>query len=102
MQVTSNLDEIVKHPEYNKDGNSIDLPVAQVNVYTDGMVVSHDYSCPVCRRNHAVLDMRVGIMDTCWSCRKEGYRIVKVSKNGWLKNLVDVLFGDKRRITVGK
>lgn len=54
-----------------------DLQVKDVNVYIhpSGMIMTHDYSCPVCREDHAILSR--GIMQPCWKCQEKGYTIVK-------------------------
>lgn len=54
------------------------LKVKDVNVYIHPslMLSTHDYSCPVCRERHAVLNQSTGIMQPCRVCEKE-YEIVK-------------------------
>lgn len=68
----------------------IGLPVQNVNVFMhdSGMCATHDYSCPCCRTNHALLDLSTGLMQPCTECSKT-YRIVKVEKNkkGFWKRL---------------
>ena len=56
-----------------------ELAVSSVNVYMhdSGMICTHDYSCPTCRKDKAVLHLSTGIMQPCWSCQKLGYKIVK-------------------------
>jgi hypothetical protein len=50
-----------------------------VNVYMhdSGLICTHDYSCPCCRENSAVLDLSNGIMQPCRICSAKGYRIIK-------------------------
>lgn len=57
------------------------LVVKDVTVVYDPslMTCSHDYSCPICRENHAVLSS--GIMQPCWGCQKKGYKIVRKNKD---------------------
>jgi len=59
--------------------------VKDVNVWLhpSGMIMTHDYSCPVCRENHAIISN--GVMIPCRECEKEGFRIVKLkpSKLSW-------------------
>lgn len=60
-----------------------ETPVKDVNVYVhdSGMFAVHDYSCPVCREKHAIIDLSCGIMQPCRACEKLGYRVVKC--DGW-------------------
>jgi hypothetical protein len=83
MQITHNT---------NGDGLPLypnDLQVKTVNVYMhdSGMVCTHDYSCPVCRENHAVLDGGTGLMAPCRVCEKD-YKIVKIDKRNWFQKLI--------------
>ena len=65
-------------------------PVKDVHVYFDPsfMTCRHDYSCPVCRENYAVLNLNKGIMGPCWSCQEEGWELDKVDKRTWLQKLL--------------
>lgn len=60
--------------------------VKDVNVYIhdSGMIGTHDYSCPVCRTNHAVVTFDSGLMQPCWPCQKLGYKLIKVDKKSLL------------------
>ena len=60
-------------PDYPKN-----LQVKDVNVFMhdSGMLATHDYSCPCCRKNHAILDLSCGLMNPCHDC-SEVYTIVK-------------------------
>lgn len=71
-------------PNFPKEGVSIQ----DVNVYIhdSGMLAIHDYSCPVCRENHAVLDLSVGIMNPCRRCEKNGYELIK-KKKSWFERI---------------
>ena len=79
--------EYIEYPE--------NLKVKDVNVYVhpSNMMMTHDYSCPICRENHAVISK--GIMQPCWDCRKEGFQILKRNlKRKWYhfftpKHLID-------------
>jgi hypothetical protein len=66
------------------------LKVIDVNVYLhdSGMVCTHDYSCPCCRKNHAVLNLSSGIMHPCWDCQKS-YSLIKVDRRSILKKIFD-------------
>ena len=59
------------------------LKVKAVNVFMhdSGMIMTHDYSCPVCRAKHAVIT--AGIMQPCWSCQSDGYKITKRKTKKW-------------------
>jgi len=63
------------------------LPVEDVIVIFDPslMAATHNYSCPVCRENHAV--MSSGLMTPCWGCRKEGWKLHKPDTRPWWKKL---------------
>lgn len=82
MQHTHDIDE----PGYEWPEN---LPVQDVHVYVhpSGMAMSHDYSCPVCRINHAVIDGSTGVMGPCWSCQAKNWEIIQVDKRPWWKKL---------------
>lgn len=73
-------------PDYPKD-----TQVKDVNVWLhdSGMIASHDYSCSICRKNHAILDLNSGIMQVCNECHDKGYSVIKV-KSGW-RWLIDLL-----------
>lgn len=62
-----------------------------VNVYMhdSGMVCHHDYACPVCSVNHAVLDLTNSIFQPCRNCQKQGWAIGKKVKS---KNFIQRLF----------
>ena len=75
------------------------LPVKDVNVYMhdSGMMATHDYSCPVCRENKAILVMSprgtlpAGVMHPCWKCQDKGYQMIKVEKSWWTRLLFKLL-----------
>jgi hypothetical protein len=80
--------------EYQTNGVGLpnypdDLQVKDVSVYLhdSGLIATHDYSCPVCRRNHANLNLNTGIMQPCWKCSLKGYELIK---HNWFTEL---LFG---------
>lgn len=60
----------------------------EVWFHDGGMISTHDYSCPCCRKKHAVLDHSTGIMQPCWGCQKLGYRIVKIRPQSRWKKLL--------------
>lgn len=56
-----------------------EVPVTPVNVWMhdSGMVCQHDYSCPVCRTEHAVMQLHTGVMQPCWVCQTRGFILVR-------------------------
>ncbi len=67
-----------------------ELKVKDVNLYLHDslMFCTHDYSCPVCRENHALKDSD-GIMQPCDKCSEKYGRIKKKRKSllqrvGWV------------------
>jgi len=69
------------------------LAVKDVNVYVhpSGMLMTHDYSCPICRENHAMLSG--GVMTPCWECREKGW-ITKKEKQSpsMLERIIAAIF----------
>ena len=65
------------------------VPVEDVVLIYDPSLMgcTHNYSCPVCRENHAVLDGSTGVMGPCWSCKEDGWEIIKVDNRHWWKKL---------------
>lgn len=85
MQITheTNGEGLLNYP--------VDVPVKDVNVYMhdSGMMAQHDYSCPCCRKNHAVLDLTCGIMKPCRVCEKD-YALIKIDKRKWWQKLFNI------------
>ena len=65
------------------------LDVKDVKVVMDPslMTCAHDYSCPVCRKNHAVLSLGEGLMKPCWTCA-EDWKLVRIDKRNWFQKLI--------------
>jgi len=65
------------------------LPVEDVVVIYDPSLMgcTHNYSCPVCRENHAVLNGGTGVMGPCRSCKKENWEIIQVDKRPWWQKI---------------
>lgn len=61
------------------------LKVKDVNVFMhdSGMFATHDYSCPCCRKNHAVLDLTCGLMKPCYSCSNNYELVKKKPRKSW-------------------
>lgn len=49
----------------------------KVWIHPSGMIANHNYSCPVCREYHAILDFDTGIMQPCSRCQMNDYRVVQ-------------------------
>ena len=85
MQVTheTNGKGFVNFPE--------NFPVKDVNVFRhdSGMLATHDYSCPCCRKSHAVLDLSTGLMHPCRKCEKD-YALIKIDKRKWWQRLLNL------------
>ena len=64
------------------------VQVKDVNVYIhdSGMMAQHNYSCPCCRENHAVLDLSCGLMKPCRRCEKD-YALIKIDNRKWWQKL---------------
>lgn len=83
MQITHDIDDRDFHYPEN-------LPVKDVHVFIhpSGMLMTHDYSCPVCRDNHAVISG--GLMQPCWDCQQDGYALIKIDKRPLWKQIFGV------------
>ena len=66
-----------------------DVKVKDVNVWMhdSGMIMTHDYSCPVCREESAVIDGSTGLMQPCRKCEIKGYRLIKIKPKNWFQKL---------------
>lgn len=60
---------IEKHPE--------------IIVQDDGSPVgiTHTFPCPVCRKQHAILDR--GVFEPCWDCQSSGWFLVNTKDMKW-------------------
>lgn len=56
------------------------------HIVSHGVCAEHDYSCPVYRNEHSVLDMSTGVFQPSWKAQKAGWHLVKADT--WLKNFV--------------
>lgn len=83
MQITHNTNGkgLLLYPD--------DVKVAPVNVYMhdSGMFATHDYSCPCCREESAILDLSSGLMKPCWKCGKD-YELKKIDKRSWWEKIL--------------
>jgi len=67
-----------------------ELPVEDVLVVFDPslMAATHNYSCPICRDDKAVLSM--GIMQPCRKCQGDGWNLIKVDSRPCWKRLLNI------------
>jgi len=74
-------DDSVPYPE-----DSPEVKDVNVWIHPSLLIITHDYSCPICREKHAVISN--GVMTPCWECRKEGFRVIKLNSTNkcWLYN----------------
>ncbi len=86
---------------YNCNGPGLpnyptNIKMKDVNVWLHDSYITgtHDYSCPCCRENKAVLDLGTGIMQPCSHCQEKGYYIIKKNKNRF-KNIWKSLYYEK-------
>jgi len=62
------------------------LEVEDVHVYfhPSFLAATHNYSCPVCRENHAVIS--AGVMQPCWKCQEKDWELIqKDTRPCWKK-----------------
>jgi hypothetical protein len=52
-----------------------------VNTYGGAPFATHDMPCAICRDMPAVLDLSTGVMQPCWGCQKNGWRLVRATGN---------------------
>lgn len=66
-----------------------EIPVKNVTVWMhdSGLIVVHDYSCPVCREGKAMLELNTGLMQPCHVCQQDGYKVVKNEILPWYKRI---------------
>lgn len=57
-----------------------------------GLHANHDMACAVCHKNKAVIMCETEVFFPCWSCQKDGYRLINLSAfsrfKQWLFNLI--------------
>jgi len=82
-------------PDYPTDVKPKDVNIWLHDSY---MVMTHDYSCPVCREHSAVMDCSTGLMQPCRKCQDNGYRLIKQGKRKWWQKL----FADAHRPAQGR
>ena len=53
------------------------LHIPQVDDYGGAPFADHDYACPVCQQNKAILVLHTGVFHPCDSCRSKGWELRK-------------------------
>lgn len=43
--------------------------------------VEHNFPCPCCTKNHAILYINEGLMLPCADCDKKGFKLIKLPKS---------------------
>jgi hypothetical protein len=61
--------------------------LAKIEIDTDGMYTKHNYPCPVCQTQHAVLNTSNGCFEPCWSCKRKDWHTIQ-AKSRFLKWLL--------------
>lgn len=46
-------------------------------IVSHGVCAEHDYSCPVFRKEHAVLDLNTGVFQPSWKAQERGWVLIK-------------------------
>ena len=63
-----------------------DLGLAEIKVVTDGGPwATHNFPCPVCRENKAILNLNEGVMEPCGRCSGFGWQLVHWKNRRWSK-----------------
>jgi len=66
--------------------------LAKIVIDTDGLYTEHNYPCPVCQTQHAVLDTTEGVFKPCWDCQRKGFVTLEINpKSRWQKFLLSLL-----------
>ena len=63
--------------------------LAEILVETDGVVTNHNFPCPICKYNRAVLNTTSGEFHPCWNCHRKNWRTVQIKSRfvRWLLKL---------------
>lgn len=62
---------------------------AEFKYVMHGPVAQHNYLCAVCRDEPAALDLSVGILQPCWSCQRNGHRLISLNRLGMILNYLN-------------
>ena len=57
--------------------------IAEIKCEVHGPFAEHNFPCPVCHTNPAVLEMTEGVFWPCWSCQEQGWKVTKSRKRWW-------------------
>jgi len=55
----------------------MNLHSPQINTFGGAPIAEHDYACPVCHSNKAVLALNTGVFNPCDLCRSRGWELRK-------------------------
>lgn len=58
-----------------------------------GPVMDHNYYCAVCKKDSAVQEVWWGVLQPCWGCQAEGYKIYR-ARNWFHRWVLRRLFGE--------
>ena len=71
----------MKTQEMTREANDNEPIVKAAFVYRHiGPSMEHNYLCAVCREKTAVIELWHGILQPCWDCQKQGYKLLKLGK----------------------
>ncbi len=71
--------------------NHVEVKTVNVYMHDSGMIATHDYSCPCCRKFHAILKLDTGIMSPCATCTNLGYKIIKSKTTTIISKIKSIL-----------
>lgn len=66
---------MIRHAEPNEI-----ITPAEFVYAMEGIGMTHNYLCAVCRERPAVIKCWTGVLMPCWSCQKLGFNIVRTNK----------------------
>ena len=74
----------------DENNHVVGIPIKDVTVIYDPsmMACSHDYSCPICREEHAVISQ--GVMGPCWTCQEDGWEVRQRDDRNWFHKFFDI------------
>jgi len=68
--------------------SEVALAPVSIWIHDSGMIVTHDYSCPVCNEQPAVYHTGTGIFQPCWDCDKTHTTIKKKQPKNFIQRLI--------------
>ncbi len=63
--------------------------LAEILVDTDGVIAEHNFPCPICKSNHAVLNTVSSEFCPCWKCQNKKWVTLKI-KSGFVRWLLGI------------